>query len=180
MRENVIEANRQRTLILTDGEHVYYVPEGWADGFTYAAGCTGGPDWQEGDEDMADGPGLYCYAALNTDPNSPVETLFVSVAVLQGMKEISEEEARQLHPALFEYLAAIDEQPQTRKYLVSVDVHVVRQMEYEVEATSPEEADDLVRDGQGQAVDPGDADACGDDYDVRYVTDPATGDEWEF
>jgi hypothetical protein len=69
---------------------------------------------------------------------------------------------------------------QKRKFLVSVDIHVIRHVEYEVEATGPEEAAELVRDGEGKSVDPEDSDLVGDDFDVRYVTDPEAEKVYEF
>jgi hypothetical protein len=107
MQQNVIEANRQRDLYLTDETHVYFAPQGWCDAWSVAKGHTGGLDYV--DDEAGPQPEIYCYAPACVTPNSEVETLFVRVASLQRMREITEYEARTIHPQLFECLKEIDE-----------------------------------------------------------------------
>ena len=46
--------------------------------------------------------------STHTRDNSPVETLWVGIAQLDRLSEVTEAEAKAIHPALFEYLALID------------------------------------------------------------------------
>lgn len=95
--QGIIQTNRSgRDLFFADDrDNVYFVVAGWYDYFL-ENGC--------GEEDE-----VHCYAPTHTRPNSPVETLYVELDTLAAMRAVSEEEARRLHPALFEHLAAIDQ-----------------------------------------------------------------------
>ncbi len=105
MRQNVVEANRERDLLLTDRRHVYFIPQGWCDEWSVAAGFEGGLDWVENGEPS---PEINCYAPTHTKMNSPVDTLFVKVADLQKLDEIDEMPAKKLHPELFAHLERIN------------------------------------------------------------------------
>lgn len=105
----ITELNRKRDVFLTDKENVFFIPLGWCDAWSYAQGHTGGLDWTPEHSDMADGPEIYCYAPSGIGANSDVETLFVLVSSLEKMQEVSEAEARQIHPKLFETLKNIND-----------------------------------------------------------------------
>ena len=105
---SIITENRRRDLYLRDAGNVIFIPQGWCDFWSYANGHTGGLDWTKEHSDMADGPEIYCYAPVGTSDNSDVETMFVMVSLLETMPEITEQEARAIHPALFDYLDAIN------------------------------------------------------------------------
>lgn len=101
----LVRRNLREDLWLTDGENSYFIPAGWADSFNVEWGCTGGPDFV--DEGVPT-PELYGYAPTHNQPNSPVATMFVEVALLEGLREVSEEEAKRIHPRLADYLDAIN------------------------------------------------------------------------
>ena len=104
MKQNVVEANRERDLWLVDEVcNVYFIPQGWCDEWSIAAGFTGGLDNEE------DGPEIYCYAPTHTYANSPIDTLFVPVTMLQPLRETDEQTARLVHPALAAFLDAINQ-----------------------------------------------------------------------
>ena len=105
MDQNVVTANREQDLWLTDETHVYFAPQGWCDAWSVAAGFTGGLDFID-DYGKPD-PEIYCYAPIEDVPNSEVDTLFIPVRELQAMREIDETEAKQLHPALFDFLSHV-------------------------------------------------------------------------
>jgi hypothetical protein len=105
---SVVTRNRVRDLYLSDGSNVIYIPQEWCDMWSYADGHTGGLDWTPEQDDMAEGPEIYCYAPSTTADNSEVETLFVLVSTLETLPEITEQQARLIHPALFAYLDAIN------------------------------------------------------------------------
>ena len=103
---NILEANRQRDLYLLDPEtnRIVFAPHNWCD------------ELRQDDED--DGPCFTCYFGnpdvlafqqresrewLTTDAQ-----LLFSVESLEAMREVSEQEARQLDPDLFTLLAAIN------------------------------------------------------------------------
>lgn len=93
--------NLRRDLWLLDakqGFNVYFIPHEWADLFNDP----------EGDE-ATEGPTAYCYAPTSTSPNSPVDLLWMPLAFLDTLTEIDEGTARRAHPALDEYLRAIEE-----------------------------------------------------------------------
>lgn len=106
MIQNVVEANRERSFYLTDRQNVYFIPKGWCDAWSVADGFSGGLDFIN--EDGEAEPEIYCYAPTHSRPNSPVDTLFVSVADLQKLVEIDEMPARKLHRELFLYLEKIN------------------------------------------------------------------------
>lgn len=118
-RDPIVVANRERDLyfqeIDQDGNpqaNAYFFPQGWCDDFSFANGNTGGIDFDPENDDhtgMADGPEIYGYVPTHVYENSPVETLFVGLEHLRKLREITEAEARQLHPNLFRYLDAINE-----------------------------------------------------------------------
>ena len=93
---DTLNKNKVRDLWLLDAaaQHVYFVPRDWCE-------CFVDPEDDE--------PAAYCYAPTHTFPDSPVETLWVPLARLDAMQEITEAEARKVHPALFAYLHEINE-----------------------------------------------------------------------
>jgi hypothetical protein len=93
--------NRCQDLWYTDELNCYLFPQGWCDAFTAAQGFPGGPDNPER-------PEIYGYAPLSTDTDSEVETLFVSISTIRGLRQIPEAEARRLHPQLGAHLDAIN------------------------------------------------------------------------
>lgn len=112
----LIQRNRERDIYLLDRQviaggdialHVYYIPQGWVDDFSKAAGFQWGPDATGPDDE--DGPEVYCYAPNQLAKNPTVETLWIPVPDLERMEEITEERARELHPALFEVLERINQ-----------------------------------------------------------------------
>ncbi len=107
MLESVVEANRERDLYLSDGLHVYYVPLLWCDAWSFTQGHTGGLDWTPEHAEFSSGPEVYCYAPTHLEANSHVDTMFVLVERLQRMDELTEEQARYVHPELFNYLEII-------------------------------------------------------------------------
>ena len=64
---NLIEANRERDLWLTDGTNCVFIPREWCDNFTVAKGFAGGPDWKDGQtgEPL---PELYGYGPVQRSP----------------------------------------------------------------------------------------------------------------
>lgn len=103
---NVVDSNRQRDLYLTDGDNVWFIPQGWCDDFSIANGSSGGLDYVDDFGEVR--PEIYCYAPLGLDKNSEVDTLYCSIASLEVLRETTEEESRQIHPELFRYLDAIN------------------------------------------------------------------------
>jgi hypothetical protein len=107
---DVVQLNSQRNLYLReieDGQrtgNVIYIPKNWCNEFSISGGDSGGLDNPEKDG----GPEIYCYAAILACPNSPVETMFVRVELLNQCEEITESEAQSIHPRLFEHLDEID------------------------------------------------------------------------
>ncbi len=65
-----------------------------------------GPDATGPDDE--DGPEVYCYAPTEDMKNPPVETLWVNLPDLERMEAITEERAREVHPALFDLLDKIN------------------------------------------------------------------------
>lgn len=90
---DILKANAKRDLFLLDKKNVIFIPQ----------------DWPVEDYGKDDG-GLHimCYAPLYTVPNSSVDTLWTSVADLGKLREITEEKAREVHPALFVHLDKIN------------------------------------------------------------------------
>jgi hypothetical protein len=103
---DVLAENRKRDVFLTDGDNCYFFPQGWCDDFTVAKGLAGGPDYV--DEEDGPQPEIYGYAPLNTTPNSEVDTLFVPLETLDNCREVTEEQAKSIHPALFTHLEKIN------------------------------------------------------------------------
>lgn len=91
---DVLKENRLRDLYLRDGGNVIFIPKDWCD------------EWEVDPEEQ---PEIASYAPTRTFANSPVETLFVTVEYLNLLTEVTEAEARVIHPKLFETLKAIDE-----------------------------------------------------------------------
>lgn len=104
-----VETNRTQELWYIDKEfgNCYFFPKGWCDAFTYAGGYVGGPDWTA-ELDPSGCPELYGYCPTHNQPNSPVDTMFCSIASLLQFDQTTEEEARKRHPALAEYLDTIN------------------------------------------------------------------------
>jgi len=92
--------NQAADLFLTDGDNVYFFPQGWVDSWLVKNGMTGGIDNE-------DGPEIYGYAPTDTEPNSAVDTMFVPISDLDKLREIDEAKARKIHPYLFECLKII-------------------------------------------------------------------------
>jgi hypothetical protein len=105
MITNIVDVNRERECYLTDGVHAYFLPKGWADHFSDGVECG----LKCIDEDGNPDPEIYCYAPTHVYLNSPIDTMFVSVAMLERMIEITPEEAQRIHPKLFEHLTEINE-----------------------------------------------------------------------
>ncbi len=105
MKQNVVEANRERTLYLFDGSHIYYVPQGWCDDFS---SVDGGDGLNNLGENGVPEPEIYCYAPLYIVANSAVDTFYVKVDDLQKMEEVTEDRAKAIHPALFDHLDKIN------------------------------------------------------------------------
>lgn len=110
MNQNVVEANRERDLYLKEladdmdlpSGNVVFIPQGWCDEFTIANGFAGGPD------DVEDEPCLYGWIPLTTDANSEVHTGWYPIEALQQFPEITEQEAREIHPRMFERFAELN------------------------------------------------------------------------
>ena len=100
--------NRKQDLWLEDENNCYFIPQGWCDDWSVAQGFSGGLDFI--DDEGLPSPEIYCYAPTHTTPNSPVDTLFVSVKDLSQLTEITEEKAKKKHPALGEHLDKINEE----------------------------------------------------------------------
>lgn len=79
--------------------NVYFLPHRWCEEFQDL----------DGDANAESGPTAYCYAPTHTRPNSPVALLWVPLAFLDTLAETDEDTARRAHPALDEYLRAIEE-----------------------------------------------------------------------
>lgn len=97
----LIERNECETLILTDERVVFFFPRGFAQAFS-------DPD-PEGifDEHGAEGS-LFGYYSESGEPDGDIDLNYQPVLDMKGLREVSEEEARRLHPKLFEHMAAID------------------------------------------------------------------------
>ena len=108
MQQNVVEANRERHLYLSDWDNVWFVPKDWCDAWSVATGFTGGLDYIN--EDGEHRPEIMCYAPVFTTKDSEVETMFCEVARLQQLNEVSEAEAKEIHPNLFKLLDEIDKE----------------------------------------------------------------------
>lgn len=91
--------NKQRDLYLTDEDNVYFLPQMWPI-----------QEISEYDLDEGDIPGLeiQCYAPMFTTKNSPVDILWCRIDELSVMKEVSEQEAKEIHPILFQQLNDIN------------------------------------------------------------------------
>lgn len=110
MQQNVVEANRERDLyLLQDLGSVIFIPQGWCDSFCYANGCCGGPDPRTEDDGE---PDLYGYSALESYALMPsgreIATLWHPVQYLQKMLELTEEQAKEVHPELFDHLIRVN------------------------------------------------------------------------
>ncbi len=80
------------------GWNCYLFPKDWAQEFSQPGFAAEGPD----------DPELYGYCPARTYANAEVETMYVLVRKMGKMIEVTEEEARTLHPKLAEYLDKID------------------------------------------------------------------------
>ena len=102
----ILSANRLRDLYFRQAErgtvNVILLPQGWCDAFTCKQGFTGGPDFDEG-------PEVYGYGPTRWASNdSEVDTLFWEIETLARCEEITEAQARLIHPNLFSFLDAIN------------------------------------------------------------------------
>jgi hypothetical protein len=90
----LMQANEQRDLLLKDKyDNVILLPQNWVIHF-----------YEMDDK----GRETYTYAATHNRPNSPVQNLWMPLKTLAQLPEITEEEAKKLHPNLFVYLDAIN------------------------------------------------------------------------
>ena len=100
---SIIDRNRERDVYLRHEEqdhiNVIMIPRGWCDAFTANNGFPGGLDSEDRD--------IYCWAPTLLQRNSTIETLWVALRDLQRCEEITEREARHLHPAMFEHFAML-------------------------------------------------------------------------
>lgn len=89
-----IKENRQRDLYLKNPEGgVVFIPKGWCDEF---------------EQDPEEKPEIMTYASVGLGENGPIDNLYISVSRLDGMRELTEAEARLIHPVLFDVLARIN------------------------------------------------------------------------
>lgn len=108
--ENLVEENRLKSIFLTDGKNVYFIPRGWSIEWTDKSGGI-----HFVDENGISKPEIMCYCPITTRKNSDVETLFVRVCVLSKLREINETEAKAIHPKLFSLLDEINELHHNKK-----------------------------------------------------------------
>jgi hypothetical protein len=98
-RCRLIVNNRDRDLYLKDVEtpgNVILIPQGWCNAFRNVDEDTGEVE-------------TYGYMGIHIEPNGPVDTLWVTFSHLERCEEITEAQARQIHPALFDHLQAIND-----------------------------------------------------------------------
>jgi len=103
--DELVALNNERDLYFRHEENgavnVVFVPRDWAREF----GPGNTPD--VGGDPYDDEPGAYGYGATRLVSNDPeIATLWHALSTLG--EEITEDEARRLHPNLFQHLAAID------------------------------------------------------------------------
>jgi hypothetical protein len=91
----IIMNNRRRDLYFRDGCNITLIPKDWCDEFI------------DCDEDTGERE-AYGYCATSTLPNSPVDTLWIKLSSLEHLVEVTEDEARKIHPALFARLSEIN------------------------------------------------------------------------
>ena len=90
----VVQENRKRDVYLKTLENgVVFIPQGWCDEF---------------EQDPNEEAEVMTYAPVNLGVNSPIDTLYIPIRLLDAMQIITEIEARQLHSTLFETLARIN------------------------------------------------------------------------
>ena len=89
-----IKENRKRDLYLKNPEGgIVYIPKGWCDEFE-----------QDPNEELE----ILTYASVGFGENGPVDNLYVSISSLDEMREVTEKEAREIHPTLFDVLARLN------------------------------------------------------------------------
>jgi len=92
--DKLTQLNDARSFYLRDPQgNCCYFPQGWAD---------------EIEDPEEPEPELYGYYPTKDTPNSPVTIGWCQTKDLADHTEVTEEEARKSHPALAEYLDAID------------------------------------------------------------------------
>ena len=91
---NVVRENRKADVYLRNPEgSVVFIPQGWCDEF---------------EQDADSEPEIMTYASVGPGENGPVDNLYITISCLNAMRQISETEARELHPFLFDVLARIN------------------------------------------------------------------------
>ena len=91
---NVVRENRKADVYLRNPEGgVVFIPQGWCDEF---------------EQDADSEPEIMTYASVGLGENGPVDNLYITISCLNAMRQISETEARELHPFLFDVLARIN------------------------------------------------------------------------
>ena len=95
----LLEKNLAQDLWFYDPKsgNCYFFPQGWAEFF--------GQDGFVGSEEESE---LYGYYPTHNIPNSPVDTGYVEAGDMDSCREVTEAEARKLHPALAEHLDEIN------------------------------------------------------------------------
>ena len=121
--KTLLQANREHGLFFQelhdpdndDGKpsgNVIFLPKGWCDEITFANGDASGPEpeyFVGPNATMKDSPPeLYGYGPMYYGANSPVQEMWFDVQALLRYPQITEQEARKLHPKLFAYLNKIN------------------------------------------------------------------------
>lgn len=88
-----VENDRAESWYLDKEGNAYFFPQGWAS------------ELEDKNEERAE---LYGYYPINIGRNSPVDTGYVGCDFVAGLTRTTEAEARQSHPAMAEYLDAIN------------------------------------------------------------------------
>ena len=99
----LVKANQARNLILTDDRHVFFFPQGWAEEY-FDIMLENYEDSNPEDAVFE----MYGYAPLWLHDNSEVDTMWVTMSDCESMREISEEDARELHPELFAHMEKLN------------------------------------------------------------------------
>ena len=112
---DIVATTRTRNVYLRElndaGEptgNALMVPAGWCDYFKRANGFVAGPDTVIPNQDD-DVPEMFCWAPLWNTPDSEIDTMWIPIKDLERYPEITEHDARALHPRMFTDFQALND-----------------------------------------------------------------------
>jgi hypothetical protein len=135
MHENIIEANRQRDVHLEDGRNAYYIPQGWCDEWSVTGGSTGGLDYIN--DKGVNSPEIYCYVYLRR-PTFVLDTMFVEVADLQKMREMTREEQTANYPHMYQLLEQLERKDTPNPFMFEIEMFNEEFEVMEINRSKPE------------------------------------------